>query len=141
MKKPLIVMLVVFVLATLCLIPSVKSEVIAATTNNFTARIVSTAAGNAMSVYAADVDGDGDMDLMSASQGDDKIAWYENDGASPPSWTARTVSTAADSAQSVYAADVDGDGDIDLMSASANDNKIAWYENDGASPPSWTART
>ena len=30
------------------------------------------------SVYAADPDGDGDLDVLSASYGDDKIAWYEN---------------------------------------------------------------
>ncbi len=30
------------------------------------------------SVYAADLDGDGDIDVLSASQDDDKIAWYEN---------------------------------------------------------------
>jgi hypothetical protein len=34
----------------------------------------------AKSVYAADVDGDGDMDVLSASYLDDKIAWYENKG-------------------------------------------------------------
>ena len=28
----------------------------------------------------ADLDGDGDMDVLSASDWDDKIAWYENDG-------------------------------------------------------------
>ena len=27
------------------------------------------------------MDGDGDLDVLSASSGDDKIAWYENDGA------------------------------------------------------------
>ena len=32
----------------------------------------------------------------------------------------------------VYAADLDGDGDIDVLSASSYDGKIAWYENDGA---------
>jgi hypothetical protein len=30
----------------------------------------------AYSVYAADVDGDGRVDVLSASQTDDKIAWY-----------------------------------------------------------------
>jgi hypothetical protein len=71
------------------------------------------------------------MDVLSASALDDKIAWYENNGASPPAWTARTISTAADLAFSVFAADVDGDGNLDVLSASVNDDKIAWYENRG----------
>ena len=29
-------------------------------------------------VYAVDLDGDDDMDVLSASHGDNKIAWYEN---------------------------------------------------------------
>jgi hypothetical protein len=31
-------------------------------------------------VYAIDLDGDGDNDVLSASFSDDKIAWYINDG-------------------------------------------------------------
>ena len=52
----------------------------------------------ARSVYAVDIDNDGDMDMLSASYNDDKIAWYENDGAADPSFTARTISTSADAA-------------------------------------------
>ena len=92
-------------------------------------------------VYAADIDNDGDMDVLSASINDSKIAWYENDGAADPSFTARTITTSADGARSVYAADIDNDGDMDVLSASYNDDKIAWYENDGAADPSFTART
>ncbi|MEZ6124282.1 MAG: VCBS repeat-containing protein [Planctomycetaceae bacterium] len=90
---------------------------------------ISSAANGARSVFAADVDGDGDMDVLSASDYDDTIAWYENDGNQV--FTKRVVSTAADAATSVFAADVDGDGDLDVLSASYYDDTIAWYENDG----------
>ncbi len=95
----------------------------------FTERAISTTAAFATSVFATDVDGDGDTDVLSASQLDDKIAWYENDGASPPSFTERVISTVADLATCVFSTDLDGDGDIDVLSASAGDDKIAWYED------------
>ena len=87
---------------------------------------ITTSADSARSVFAIDVDGDGDIDVLSASFNDDTIAWYESDGASPPSWTTHTVTTSANGARSVFAIDVDNDGDIDLCSASSNDDTIAW---------------
>ena len=66
------------------------------------------------------------VDVLSASYADDTIAWYENDGGSPPSWTAYTITTSADAARCVFATDVDGDGDVDVLSASSNDDTIAW---------------
>ncbi len=104
----------------------------------FTEHVISTTAADALSVFATDVDGDGDIDVLSASESDDKIAWYENDGGSPPTFTERVISTTADGAGSVFAIDVDRDGDTDVLSASFNDDKIAWYESDGGSPPSFT---
>jgi hypothetical protein len=102
---------------------------------------ISTSADGATSVHVADVDGDGDLDALSASQEDDKIAWYENVGGGGTAWTLHTISTGADRAVSVYAADVDRDGDIDALSASINDDKIAWYENVGGGGTSWTPHT
>ncbi len=97
--------------------------------------MISNAVDSARSVFGADIDGDGDLDALSASSSDNKIAWYENRlneaaaNFSPP----RVISTAANRAYSVFAADLDGDGDPDVLSASNNDDKIAWYENvDGA---------
>ncbi|MEL6561002.1 MAG: FG-GAP-like repeat-containing protein [Bacteroidota bacterium] len=66
---------------------------------------------------------------MSASFGDDKVAWYENNG--NESFITHIITTDANGARSVYAADIDGDGDVDVLSASIDDNTIAWYENDG----------
>ena len=103
---------------------------------SFTARTITTSADGAWSVYAADIDNDGDMDVLTATPDDHKIIWYENDGAADPSFTANTITTSAYKAFSVYAADIDNDGDMDVLSASANDDKIAWYENDGAADPS-----
>ncbi|MGB0333683.1 MAG: hypothetical protein ACPGPE_17885, partial [Planctomycetota bacterium] len=40
--------------------------------------VISTSADRPYSVYAADLDEDGDPDVLSASRYDDKIAWYEN---------------------------------------------------------------
>jgi hypothetical protein len=83
----------------------------------------------ASSVYAADLDGDGDLDVLSASSDDDRVAWYENiDGAGHFGEQRAVITTAAAGAQSVYAADLDGDGDVDVLSA-FGDGKIAWYEN------------
>ena len=99
-------------------------------------QVISTAASSPQSVYAIDLDDDGDVDVLSASQTDDKIACYDNLGNGL--FGAQRLLTgplgtisSADGARSVYAADLDGDGDPDVLSASQFDNKIAWYENLG----------
>ena len=84
-------------------------------------QIITTAAIGATSVYAADLDNDGDMDVLSASYDDSKIAWYENDG-SGNFGVQQIITTVADAAASVYAADLDNDGDIDVLSASGSDD-------------------
>jgi GEVED domain/FG-GAP-like repeat len=101
----------------------------AASTGVFSARkTISRATDGAQEVYAADIDGDGDVDVLSAGFYDDTIAWHENDGAE--NFTSHTVTSSAQG-NWVSAADVDGDGDMDVLSASQSDDKIAWYENDG----------
>ena len=102
-------------------------------------------------MYATDIDGDGDLDVLSASAGlrqwlwgggpsplyeghDDKIAWYENTDGKGSFGPQRVITTLAEGAMSVYAADLDGDGDMDVLSASAGDSKIAWYENFSPKP-------
>jgi len=103
----------------------------------FTRHDISLAADRAYAVLAADLDGDGDVDALSASYDDDSIRWYENDGTSAPHFTSHVISAVADGAYSVFVADVDGDGDADVLSASALDNTVRWYENGGEALPSF----
>ena len=109
--------------------------------NGWEEEIIATNASAASGVYVADIDGDGDLDIVSTSKNDNKIAWYKNDGNSAPGWTTVDITTSAFGAEDVYVADVDGDGDLDIVSAesSMGHNTIAWYENDGAVNPTWSA--
>jgi hypothetical protein len=106
----------------------------------FTVRRISTGFVDGASVNAADVDGDGDQDVLAVDASLDRVYWYENSGTHPPTWTQRTITAAADDPFAVFPADLDGDGDVDVLSASESDNTVAWYENSGARPPVWTRR-
>lgn len=103
-------------------------------------RTITTEASYAASIFAADLDGDGDADVLSASRFDDRVAWYENQVGERGSdgdgfGSQETITTDADEAQSVHAADLNGSGRVDVLSASTNDDKVAWYANtDGALP-------
>lgn len=44
-------------------------------------------------------------------------------------WSGHTVNGVFDGARSVYATDVDSDGDIDVLGTAYLDNDIAWWEN------------
>ncbi len=92
-------------------------------------RVISSQATAVFAAYAADLDGDRDLDVLSASPRDNKIAWYENRDGRGAFGTQRVITTRAVQAAAVFACDLDGDGDLDALSASFGDNKIAWYEN------------
>ncbi len=97
-----------------------------------TQQVITTSAEAAHSVYSIDLDNDGDLDILSASGRDNKIAWYENNG-NGNFGTQQVITTSTQGAYCVYAADFDGDGDFDVLSASFMDDKIIWYKNDGNS--------
>jgi hypothetical protein len=91
---------------------------------------ISTTPDMALSVHAADLDGDTDVDVLHASFMDDTVAWHESDGGTPPSFTAHTITTGAWGARSVFAADLEGDGDVDVLSGTQRDHDIVWYVNE-----------
>jgi len=117
---------------------------------SWTKHVVDGAFDGARSVYAADVDGDGDLDVVGAAQVADEVTWWENDDVAGPgtgdggSWTEHVVDASFNGAWAVRAADMDGDGDVDVLGAASGANDVTWWENDDVSGPgtgdgaSWT---
>ena len=92
----------------------------------------------AWSVFAADVDGDGDADVLGAANYDEDITWWENTDGTGTIWTEHIVDSDFNSAVSVFAADVDGDGDADVLGAANYDDNITWWENTDGTGTVWT---
>ncbi len=95
------------------------------------AKPVSDSVGGPVDIRLADLDGDGDLDVVAASRPDNAILWHENTDGAGTFGPAQTITTDAAGATRVQVGDLDGDGDLDVASASAGDDKIAWYANDG----------
>ena len=109
--------------------------------SQWTKHVIRSSYDFAHEVYAHDLDMDGDMDVLGAASYSDLISWWRNDGGNPITWTEYTIGNAADGAKSVRVADLDNDGDNDVVGASIFDNEITWWRNDGGEPIQWTEFT
>jgi len=89
------------------------------------------AAVRAQDIDRGDLDGDGDIDLVSASRGDGKIAAYFNDGFGGFGPQVMLDSSAVE-VLDVDVLDLDGDGDNDIVYAIFQNGRITWLINDGA---------
>jgi hypothetical protein len=105
---------------------------------NFTKHTIADNFDGATSVFAIDLDGDTDVDVLGAAFNADDITWWENDGSDPPSFTEHTIKGNFDGARSVFATDINGDGDIDVVGTAQTAGDILWWESDGNQPPSFT---
>lgn len=101
----------------------------------FVKHSVSLSAGIGWAQKLADLDDDGDLDVLVAAYFNNTLAWYENNGGETPGFSMHLISDSLDGPMSMAVGDVDNDGDQDLAVVSTNDNTLAWYENDGATSP------
>jgi Ca2+-binding RTX toxin-like protein/6-phosphogluconolactonase (cycloisomerase 2 family) len=79
---------------------------------------------------SGDLDGDGDLDLLAASDADDSVLWYRNNGTG--SFTVGPIISDSEGAERVLAVDMDADGDLDVLTTSRLDDTVGWYSNNGS---------
>jgi hypothetical protein len=89
-----------------------------------------TAIDSAFSVTLADVDSDGDLDLIAGNSFGEANRVYVNDGASGFTDSGQALGT--NDTASVTVGDVDGDGDLDLVAGNFSGQANRVYVNDGA---------
>ncbi|MFQ3260342.1 FG-GAP-like repeat-containing protein [Reinekea sp.] len=94
---------------------------------SFTEVSITTTMANTNSMVTIDIDGDTDIDLIATAGNGETVAWFENDGVGGFTQTTLVTDTKHGFAQ---AADMDNDGDIDIITEQSNSTLI-WFQNDG----------
>jgi len=87
-------------------------------------------------IQIADINSDGRPDILGAAWGVNQVAWWENNGESPDTWPKHVLDSALGLSMTALAADVDSDGDLDVIGAGLN-NEVSWYENLNADASQW----
>jgi len=97
----------------------------------WTKQVIASGFARACIAMAIDLDNDGQYDVAGTSQDGDEVAWWRNEGGNPIVWTKHTIDGNFDRVWPLYAGDLDGDGDNDVVAASGveGNNEVKWYEN------------
>ena len=80
----------------------------------------------ATNIKAADVNGDGAPDVVASCGHGTGVFWYEG-----PTWKKHIIDAGLRDAHALATGDFDGDGDLDVATASFGEKLVRWYENDG----------
>jgi hypothetical protein len=113
----------------------------------FTERLIDGTSVHGQSVEIADMDGDGDADVVASFSLTDTVRIYASDGAG--TFTEKRP-IPSDTLVAMHAApgDYDGDGDVDLAAVGLFDRavgfdapgEVTWFESPGSPDGSWTKR-
>lgn len=97
--------------------------------SDFTLRLIADDGAKGTAIFLTDIDDDGFKDVLTADSGTDLISWYKNDGTGESFTVDPSQQFSLNNANTVYAADIDIDGDIDFVGAGSS---VSLFINDGA---------
>jgi len=86
---------------------------------------------NGMDVEAADIDKDGDLDLIIANEFQPNVILINDGKGSFTNGSAGRIAQVIHDSEDIAVADFDGDGDLDIVFVSEDDNVHEYHQNDG----------
>lgn len=91
---------------------------------------------NSAEAHMADIDGDGDLDVVGGEQ--NRLSWWENLTGDADDWQKHIITEDLRGSVAADIGDIDNDGDQDVLSAAYNSNALWWWENSNGQGTAWT---
>ncbi len=112
------------------------------TVENWATHIITDMNETLVKAYLDDLDGDGDLDVAGALVNDSAdlpdLIWLENTSGDGAAWSQHTITTTFLTIYDLFTADVDGDGDGDMISQASFPGMV-WWENSAGDGSVWNA--
>jgi hypothetical protein len=103
----------------------------------WTLHLIDKELGGALEVYVGDINGDGFDDVAVTGNEQRVLVWYEHPGTNVTNantWNKTTIDTSFSSPWGVCIADIDGDGDNDVVVTDRYMYDVIWYRNEDLTP-------
>jgi hypothetical protein len=124
-RSTIVLLFLTFILTT-SVLPSAESPAPV----RFSEHLIQGDYGYAFGIAAADLDGDGDIDLTSVDTVNNAIYWFENDGKGK--FKRHTIAKDETGWLERHAiGDIDGDGKPDIVCVKNQSAEIVWFRNNG----------
>lgn len=104
---------------------------------NWTKFVIDSSFVHVMSVDAAYIDADSNLDIIASSWQLNQVAWWKNGGVPTQGWIKYIVQSGYGNAHDAQCEDIDEDGDIDIITASSNPGSIDICYNENKLQPIW----
>lgn len=109
--------------------------------STWTTHLITTAMDYPTTILSTDMDGDNDVDVLTVSQFDTSLVWHENTAGDGSAWTIHLIADDLTNSSDMALADVDGDGDMDVLANRISADEVEWHENVNGDALTWTSHT